>query len=112
MSTENIETKCPFMQTGGFICIKRKCAMYVDDKCSIAYLPDIAKGKQVNNESEEMPAKVFNAIDWLNNEQGALKAIAESLKGIKAKQETLEKTLATLKKEFAEFEKQAKKRNK
>lgn len=44
MITETVvETKCPFMQTGGFICIKRKCAMYANDKCSIAYLPEIAK---------------------------------------------------------------------
>jgi hypothetical protein len=54
MSTEITETKCPFMQNGGFICIKRKCALYAEDKCSISYLPNIAKEKQEQGNSTEV----------------------------------------------------------
>ena len=44
---------------------------------------------------------------WYNKDT---KVIADSIKALQHKTETLEKTLATLKREFAEFEKQMKKR--
>jgi septal ring factor EnvC (AmiA/AmiB activator) len=128
MSTEITEVKCPFMSNGGFICIRRKCALYAEDKCSISYLPNIAKEKQektetelnIENTLEEVEDKVSYILDkqafqntditWLKEAVVGIQTLTQQVNALKTKGETLEKTLAMLKKEFAEVEKQVKRK--